>query len=117
MKKYKKLEYYKNCIDFGTDNGANDVDHLLTMIDNEVDVSWETFKKHVDLDQVRDLFPNYYWRGYNKKSDVGDLTLWNDWAVTFHRSKLYGETVYFIRHSAIEYIFSVYGAYKTLEVI
>ena len=111
--KYRKLPYYVNCIEMKSDSDRAAIEK---MIEDATPVSWSTFKKHVNLDHVRKLFPQYYWRGYNKKSDLGNLTLWNDWHVQFFRSKIFGGTCYFLVHSAIEYVFSVYGAYKEFDI-
>ena len=70
------------------------------MIDRAIDVSYETFMKHVSRDEVLALFPDYDWGKAPK-----DLTLKKDYAVSFHRSKWSGKRCYYIRHSAIEYIF------------
>lgn len=80
------------------------IDELNYIIDNEREITYNTLRKNVDSDsfkEVKELL------GYNKQLflDCG-LTLQNDYAVSFHKSKLPdGRRVYYIRHSAIEYIF------------
>lgn len=43
--------------------------------------------------------------GYAPHCHDAILTMKKDPCVTYHKSKLHGETVYYIRHSAIEYVF------------
>lgn len=91
-----KLPYYKDCTSF-TQNECNQKDGLCNCIDRAIDITFDTLKKHVDKQDLQDLISNL---GYDKSFKIQD-----DWAVQFKRSKLFGKTVYYIRHSAIEYIF------------
>lgn len=76
----------------------NSLKELKYIIDNNSDVTYNTFIKHVDKDDMNLLKKDL---GYNR-----DLTLKNDWHVSYHKSKLPdGRPVYFLCHSAIEYIF------------
>lgn len=93
-----KLNYRINCIEA---NGSA----ISAMIDEALEITWGTFISHVNKDDVINLFPNYYWRGFNSIKDVMNLTLWDDYAVNFYRSKYKGRKCYYIEHSSIEYIF------------
>jgi hypothetical protein len=72
----KKLHYRINCTQA---NGSA----IMDMVDNALQITWETFIEHVDKQDLIDLFPFYYWRGYNKKEDVANLVIWEDYAVSF----------------------------------
>lgn len=79
------------------------------MKEQEREITWETFRSHVPVSSVQDVFPMYSYRGehYNP---WGELTIGfhikDDWGVTFHKSKYRGKKCYFITHSAIEYIWT-----------
>ena len=71
---------------------------IRTMVDCSVDVSYSTIRKHcVDLKEFEESL------GYVRNPKKG-LTIWDDYAVSFHRSKYKGKRCYYIVHSAIEYI-------------
>lgn len=71
------------------------------MIADSIEVSRKTFLKHVDKEQLQDLEQTL---GYDRHPKQG-LTMAGDWHVSYHRSKLNGQRVYFFVHSAIEYVF------------
>lgn len=90
--KMKTFHFVINCVNAkGRD--------IEAMVDNGRDVSYKTFFKHVSLDEVLGLLP---W--YAKDSRRG-LTIKNDWAVSYSRSRYRNRRCYFLTHSAIEYIF------------
>ena len=91
------MKYLKCCVDFET----NEVESLNKMIDNATEITYSTFIKHIGIKQISQLFPFYIW-GQKKE---GGVRLKDDWAVSFYKSKLNGVLVYYINHSAIEYIF------------
>jgi hypothetical protein len=91
----KPYVYWKNCVGFG---GPREVAKLTEMIDNAVDITYGTFFRYCDLNEATELL------GYEKHHTRG-LILKKDWHVSYHRSKYNGKTVYFLKHSAIEYIF------------
>jgi hypothetical protein len=78
------------------------------MVDQEREITWATFCKHVHWSEVKNLFPDY---SYHKErwDEYGalilDFHIKDDWAVQFCKSKYSGKPCYFIRHSGIEYIF------------
>lgn len=69
------------------------------IIDNSREVTYQTVRKHIGSENMKELSSSL---GY----DDCDLTLEDDYAVSFHKSKLPdGSSVYYVRHSAIEYIY------------
>lgn len=88
--------FYSDCVnwprkDVRSEGGLSD------MIDQAIDITRVTFLKYVDREQLRDLENQL---GYGPW-----LRMASDWVVSYHRSKLHGQTVYYFRHSAIEYVF------------
>jgi hypothetical protein len=67
------------------------------MVDNNIEITRSTFLKHVNRVDLKELETRL---GYSR-----DFHIINDWHVTYHRSKLEGKRVYYLCHSAIEYIF------------
>lgn len=93
-----KSEYYSNCVHYP------DIDELNHIIDVNKEITYKTFRSHVDTESFNEVKEGL---GYTAKLKRNcNLTIQNDYAVSFHKSKTpEGKTVYFIRHSAIEYIF------------
>lgn len=79
----------------------NRVDDLHEMIDDARDITRRTFMKHVGYGLLKhhELDLGYAWH-----PKVG-MTMASDWHVSYHKSKLNGYTVYYFRHSSIEYVF------------
>lgn len=74
---------------------------LCDMIDEAITLTRRTFLAHVDrkgLAKVEAML------GYATHPSQG-MTMAGDYHVSYHRSKLHGERVYFFKHSAIEYVF------------
>jgi len=88
------MTYQTNCV-----NSTAAV--ICPMVDAAIEVSRRTFLKHVDHESLRELAASM---GYADHPSRG-LTLAGDWHVTYHRSKFRGRRCYYLRHSAIEYIF------------
>lgn len=93
--------YYNNCVnwprrDVSAEGG------LIDMVDLSIEISRKTFLKHTDRDDLKALESSL---GYSEHHKHG-LTMAGDWAVSYHRSKLHKKTVYYFRHSAIEYVFT-----------
>lgn len=72
------------------------------MVDQSRDVSRSTFLKHVDQADLHELEACL---GYSRSSRQG-MTMADDYHVSYRRSKLHGDTVYYLKHSAIEYVFA-----------
>lgn len=92
-----KYQFYHSCV-----NWPGDVDELRACIDAAKEITRETFKRKVDRKQREELEASL---GYVKHKSRG-LTIADDWHVKYFRSKLEGEWVYYLRYSAIEYIFT-----------
>lgn len=88
--------YYRNCVGWPS-NDVHSKGGLRDMIDQAIDITRRTFLQHVDRDQLRDIEGQL---GYGSW-----LHMASDYHVSYHRSKLHGQTVYFFKHSAIEYVF------------
>lgn len=96
-----KPTYYQCCVGWPED----DVDSeggLCDMIEANQQITRRTFCKNVDRQSREDWERRF---GYAPHCHGASLTMARDWAVSYHKSKLHGETVYYIRHSAIEYVF------------
>jgi len=70
------------------------------LVSAEVGISYQTFRKYVSGEDLRELFPVYGW------GMKGELHLVDDWHVSYHRSKYKGKYYYYIKHSGIEYIWN-----------
>lgn len=93
--------YYCDCVgwprgDVDSEGGLSD------MVGRAIDISRRTFLLHVDRAELAEIERNL---GYDHHWKHG-LTMAADWAVSYHRSVLHGERVYFFKHSAIEYVFT-----------
>jgi len=89
----KRYQYRTSCV-------SSTATAIHDMVDNARDVTYETVRKHCDglLAWAESL-------GYSTASNRGcGLTLKNDYAVSFHKSKYKGKPCYYVRWSAIEYI-------------
>lgn len=96
-----ELNYLNNCVGWPRDDVSAE-GGLSDMIDRALDITRSTFLKHVNRESLHELETNL---GYDKHPKQG-LTMAGDYHVSYHRSKLHGETVYFLKHSAIEYVFA-----------
>ena len=99
MEKYK---FFHSCVAWP----APYVGHLLDMIAHpkEREISRRTFLKHVEHE---DLHMMKHTLGYYPETWARSMRA--DWRVTYHRSILRGERVYFFTHSRIEYVFTKDG--------
>lgn len=96
-----KLTYHNNCVGWPK-HDVHAEGGLCEMIDRAIDITRNTFLKHVNREGLQNLEESL---GYDKHPKQG-LTMAGDFHVSYHRSKLHGETVYFLKHSAIEYVFA-----------
>lgn len=88
----EKAYHYRTCCVNATGRDIND------MVDACRDISYRTFRRHcegVDAWAVG--------MGYAAHPSRG-LTLSADWHVSYHKSRYRGKPCYYLRHSAIEYI-------------
>lgn len=78
---------------------TKDIRALDDMIDNARQITYKTFMKHVDRNDIIKLFPQYDW------TTGRGLTLKRDYHVSYYKSKFKNQPCVFINHSSIEYIF------------
>jgi len=90
----KKTYEYKTCC---VNASGRDIEN---MVDSAIEITYNTFRKHVPSIIIF-ARENGYATGRHKKG----LRLKDDYAVSFHRGKYRGKRCYYIRHSAIEYIY------------
>lgn len=91
-----KLRYYTNCMNWPRAD-VHAPGGLCDMIAEETGVTRRTFLHHVNRDDLKAIEEALgYDRGFRMSGD---------WHVSYHRSKLHGVTVYYFKHSAIEYVF------------
>ena len=94
-----RLRFFCNCVGWDRD----DVPSLHDMIEAERDITRRTFLRHVNKEDQAELELRLSYAPYARGSI---LTMCRDYAVSYHRSKLHGSTVYYFKHSAIEYVFT-----------
>ena len=92
-----RYRYVTNCVNVP----ESDVDALIEMIDNAKDTSYDALSRRVGVPLLKEHFPGYAWG-----SERG-LRMTKDYAVSYHRSTFKGKRVYYVRWSAIEYIFGL----------
>ena len=91
------FSYKTNCVSWD----PLDIDSLQNIIDNAIEITRRTFLKHTFKEEISFLESSL---GYAKHYKQG-LTMFQDWCVSYHRSKCNGRRCYFFCHSAIEYLF------------
>jgi len=89
----RRFRYLTCCV-----NSTAEKIHAMT--DAAREVTLETIKRHCE-----DLHQWAHDMGYSVGGERG-LHLKDDFAVSFHKSTYAGQPCYYIRHSAIEYIFT-----------
>ena len=95
------MEFFNSCVGWNPD----DVDAeggLCDMIDSGRRITRDTFRRNVGAEALREFEANM---GY----PMGRLTMAGDYAVSYSKGKLHGEVVYWVNHSAIEYVFRKAG--------
>jgi hypothetical protein len=90
--------HYLNCCVNWASNDVSSPGGLSDMINGGRNITRKTFIKNVGLAVLR-AFETMM--GY----PFGRLTMASDWAVSYEKGKLHGFTVYWVNHSAIEYVF------------
>lgn len=79
------------------------------MIDSAKSIKRRTFLPNVHREDMNGCEAALGYYPFNKDCP---LRMSQDWAVSYHKSKLHGQTVYFFTHSGIEHVFVPVG-YKT----
>lgn len=97
-----KLNFYSSCVNWPRDD-VNTDGGLCSMIDRQVSVTRQTFMRHVNKHD-REVLERHF--GYAPHDPGASLTMKRDFAVGYAKSLLHGKIVYFINHSAIEYVFA-----------
>ena len=103
-----KYQFYNTCVGWPQDD-VNCPGGLVHMIDNATDITRRTFLKHVDRESLR---AEEWSLGYMAHPRHG-LTMAGDWHVSYHRSELHDERVYYFKHSAIEHVFTRRNRHET----
>jgi hypothetical protein len=75
-------------------------DAIIEMTDQAVQVSYRTALKRIGKAALAREFPTYDWG-----RRPHDLTMKRDWHVGYYRSVYLGQPVYYVKWSAIEFIF------------
>lgn len=88
--------YYKDCVS----HDDSDVEYLEGMIASRKEISYDTLVRAVGREEVASVFSQYDW----SRKPRG-LTLKGDYHVRYYKGRYAGYPVYYIFHSAIEYIF------------
>lgn len=84
----KKFTFITSCVNaIGKD--------IQEMVDKARDISFRTFFRYVDLKDIQEAF------GYHRDW----LLLRDDYHVTYHKGNYRGVPCYFMKHSAIEYVY------------
>jgi hypothetical protein len=91
------LHYLTCCID-------STCEAIRDLVDSSRLISYRTARRKIGKAALEATFPAYDWDG--KRSRPGYLPLKADWHVSYHKGRYLGRQVYYVRHSAIEYIFS-----------
>lgn len=94
------LTYFQSCVGWPEEDVHSD-GGLVDMIDNSLEVTRSTFLKHVSKESLREVEGSLGYESHPKRG----MTMAGDWHVRYFRSKLHKQTVYYFKHSAIEYVF------------
>jgi hypothetical protein len=89
--------YKGNCVN----TSGKAVGTLMNMIDNSITITRETFLKHVNRNDLKEIEQDL---GYELYPSQG-LTMAGDYMVSYHRSKWGNKRCYYFTWSAIEYFF------------
>lgn len=99
-----KLSLAFRCVDLSMD----DVPDLNDTTDRAREISFRTFARHTDWQDVAKSL-GYTIGNHTYVTSRGDhgrlLTLGRDYHVSFYRSHWRGKPCYYMEHSAIEYVF------------
>lgn len=87
-----KYRFFTNCI-------LSTAEKIREMTDTAQEITFATFCKHVDMEDLRNVVNGYAWG-----SEKG-LHLKDDFMVSYWKSVYDGRPCYYMDHSRIEYIF------------
>ncbi len=86
------MNYITCCVD-------STAELINNMTDQAREITYRTLLKYITLDHILEIFPIY-----ERTKKLG-LTIENDWAVSYYKSKYNGCACVYIQHSCIEYVF------------
>lgn len=87
-------KYTANCV-------HSSADAIDDMCDCAEEIEYADFIKQIDVEDLKAIFPHYNW----SDDKAEDLTLEDDWAVSFGESEYREQPCVYVDHSSIEYIF------------
>ena len=96
------------CVDL---QSSSDVQELEAMVHRARDISFRTFARHVDWKPTARLM------GYGTEQTESGMRLDGDRFVSFHSSTWRGEPVYYMVHSAIEFVFRKQAPHKAIRPV
>lgn len=91
---HQRFSYLGNCTNSHVASGLED------MMDSAEEISYEEMLSVLGKQELSHHFPQFDW-----SSRPRDLTMKNDYAVSYYKSTFRGKPCYYIRESGIEYIF------------
>lgn len=89
--------HFSSCVNWPREQ----VDELVELIDRNLEITWKTFIRYVSVKEIREMFPDYTYTG---QTGTGCFHIKDDWSVSFHRSRYRGLWCYYVRWSAIEFV-------------
>lgn len=98
------MRFYNNCVNWRKDD-VDTAGGLCDMIDGSRNITRRAFLHHVDRQDMRELEEGLSYSRHPKQG----LTMAKDWHVSYSKSKLHGQTVYFFTHSGIEHVFTEFN--------
>lgn len=121
LMEYMRPDYLYSgcCVDGGHGPGGEAI-HI--MVDEAQDIAYDQFVRYVGIEQMRDVFSQYYWprdEYEDEDDDDGDgierhggLQMKDDYHLreAYHKSRWYGIDCVYCVQSGIEYIFTRGGA-------
>jgi hypothetical protein len=100
-----KAEFFDNCVNW-QNNDVHSPGGLCDLISDCREITRRTFCRHVNQISREQVEAEL---GYAPHCPDSVLTMKRDYHVSYHRSKLHGNTVYLFKWSAIEYVFTIGG--------
>ena len=91
----EKLKFRYDCVN------PENKEELFHIVDNNQEITFDTFKKRINLEDFKSLCRNLV---YAVGKENG-LHIKDDWHVSYHKARYHGKPIYFLKHSAIEYVF------------
>jgi len=89
--------FLRSCVDWP----MSKADELRDMIDEAVEITRGAFLKRVDTDELNGIAESLGYESHPKRG----LTMAGDWHITYHRSRIGKNRVYYFRWSGIEHVF------------